>query len=582
MELETLTSRLIETATQNPENGITSYGRRSDLASATYPEVLHRAKICAAALASRDLRPRTLVGIFVPNSLNFFVCYFGCLFARLTPVTLPGPFRVGAFHDRSLQRVHSIVDQSGIAVILDGYSLDTHRFFPNCTIFEVSALVSGNDEIGKTRPVPSAEDLALIQFTSGSISRPKGVMLTHANISINVRLIVAAVNMNPSDTVNVWIPLFHDMGLMGSLAAIVSGASLRICSPDVCIIDPLRWLWKFDKSHSTITPAPHFFYRMMANAYEPTKLRGLDLSRWRVAFNGAEPIRTQDVERFLGLFGPHGFKASAMYPVYGLAESTLASLFPVYGLPPRVILGRQAFGADCPSHCADRRFISVGTALPKHEVRIIRPTNESVDFKGMPDGVGEIELRGPSIMKGYLNDIPSTQAVLSADGWLATGDLGFVFEGEIFIYGRLKETIIYRGTNYCPEDIEIIVDEVLPLPGIRIIERASFAFEICGQEWAAVAIEMKDPQHCDAIIFLRDVRAACLRKIGLEPIIFALKPRAIPKTTSGKLQRHLLGRRLQEGELTPTVVLCPDNMSVSCRSEFPWHAQGIPNAATSV
>jgi acyl-CoA synthetase (AMP-forming)/AMP-acid ligase II len=202
-------------------------------------------------------------------------------------------------------------------------------------------------------------------------------------------------------------------------------------------------------------------------------------------------------------------------------------------------------------------------------VRITRSANDSLDFEGMPAGVGEIELRGPSIMKGYLNDTPATQAVLGADGWLATGDLGFVFEGEIFVYGRLKETIIHCGTNYSPEDIEAIVDEVLAPAGVHIIERASFAFEICGQEWAAVAIEMKNPNRYDAMILLREVRATCLRKIGLEVIIFAVKPRAIPKTTSGKLQRHLLGRRLQGATLTPTAILFPDNLSLPSQLRIP-------------
>ncbi|MFC1895910.1 AMP-binding protein, partial [Thermodesulfobacteriota bacterium] len=550
--LSTVTECLDRTARCAPRNGIALYSRKKDTDFIAYADLLQCSQDFAARMIEAGYRPGTLVGMFIPTSVTFFICYFGCLFARLTPVTLAAPMRFGFFQKRAAQRMRATVKNSGLRVLLDGYGVDKGLFHPgDMETIDVRQL----PRAGKGRRVPfpavSEEDLALIQYTSGSLSQPKGVMLSNANVSANIQAITEEVAMGRDDTVNLWLPLYHDMGLVGALTAINSLANLRLCSPEVFLFDPLRWLTAFAESGSTINPSPHFFFRMLNDSYDPERAKGLDLSRWRVAFNGSEMILPQDVRRFLRLYGSHGFREETMYPVYGLAEATLGLIFPRYGSTLSFVRGVQAFGGTCPAHMAEREFISVGRAIKGHSVRIDSPNAKGEHGITLPEAVGEVMANGPSIMKGYFDDPDMTRQVLADDGWLATQDLGFEHGGSIYISGRLKEVIIHRGVNYFPEDFEETVDQCEALEELRVPVRAAFALTSEGRETIAVALEMKNPRREDGIERLLVLKGEISDLFGVDASIFWLRPRSIPRTTSGKPQRMLLAERLEKGQIEP-------------------------------
>jgi fatty-acyl-CoA synthase len=387
-----------------------------------------------------------------------------------------------------------------------------------------------------------------------------GVVLSERNISANIQSIAELTGMNPRDTLDLWIPLFHDMGLMGSLTTIICGANLRICSPSVFLADPLGWLLRFAACGGTLNPSPNFFFRMLIDDYDAERAKGLDLRRWRVAFNGAELVRAEDVERFQRVFGPHGFPPTTMFPVYGMAETSLALTFPAYGTPPRVIRGDEVFDETAPPHLRRRRYVSVGRAFPGHEITVRRLAgDEGVE---LPAQVGEIMGRGPSIMQGYAVASSAELVRPFVDGWLPTRDLGFLHDGELFILGRLDEVLVVRGANYFPEDIEALVEQSGALSGVQVIAKAGFRLEGSYREGAAggpsdesvaLAVEVKDaPDGLSER--LRRLEGDLLRELGFPVRVLALGPRSIPRTTSGKLKRLALAAMVARGELADKVV----------------------------
>jgi len=556
--LATVGECLRNTAEVAPENGIQTYSRRREEELVTYPELLHRSEAFARYLIEEGAGPGVLVGLAIPTSVELFVGFFGCLFARATPVTLSLPTRVGSSRDRGAQRLKRILVESDLDLLLDGYDLDPASLAVDGLRVRRLSDPGVGVASGGPLPRPRPDDLGLVQFTSGSLSRPKGVCLSQRSISFNIQAIVDAVEMNRTDTIDLWIPLYHDMGLMGSLTAIASQGNLRLCNPLQFLADPLGWLLRFAERRSTINPSPHFFYRMLIEAYDPDRVADLDLSSWRVGFNGAEPVRAEELERFVELYGPHGFAETTMYPVYGLAEATLAALFPRYGERPRVVHGEEAFtDAAATAWLRERRFVSVGRPLVGHEARLV-PCPDDEGLLDLPAGIGELHLRGPSITRGYLNRPEETRRLVDDDGWISTGDLAFRHDGEYFICGRIKEVVIIRGENYFPEDFEALVDRIRPSLAARVTGRAAFAYAHEETEALGLAVEL-DPETAEEERdrLLERLRGEVHELAGLAPTIFLLAPRAIPRTTSGKLQRLLLSRELESGSIVPWAFFPP-------------------------
>ncbi|WP_437906501.1 AMP-binding protein [Sorangium sp. So ce327] len=549
---DTVVDCLRRTAERSPENGVTVYDARGDKAEEKYPELLRRAQRFAFGLRRRGLAAGQRIGLYLPSSVEFFVAYFGALMARLVPVSLPVPAFGRGLSRREAQRFAAIVEDARLACLIDGAGLDGKRIVPEeqprCTFAAVAELGEGaGGELQRER----LDDPALIQYTSGSTSSPRGVVLSEQNISVNVQLIAHLVDMNPRDTIDLWIPLFHDMGLMGSLATIASGANLRVCSPSVFLMDPLGWLLRFAARGATINPSPNFFYRLLVDEYDPERARDLDLRRWRVAFNGAEMVRPADVERFQQVYGPHGFPATTMFPVYGLAEATLALTFPPLGAS-RVVQGAEVFGPDCAPRFRQRPFMSVGVPLPGHEITLRRPP-ETEQCWELPPQVGEILARGPCIMQGYTDSAGSSPSQPFVDGWLRTRDLGFVHDGHLYICGRMDEVIIVRGANYFPEDIEAFVEQSGLFEGAEITAKAAFRLDGISPDGVGLAIEVKRaPDGVEERA--RRLEGELLRQLGFRVRVIVLGQRAVPRTTSGKLKRLALAAMLAQGELSEKIV----------------------------
>ncbi|HEX6074952.1 MAG TPA: AMP-binding protein, partial [Micromonosporaceae bacterium] len=295
--------------------------------------------------------------------------------------------------------------------------------------------------------------LAVLQYTSGSTSAPKGVQLTERNVIAGIHPITYDTAWEPAiDVLGVWIPLFHDMGLFGALGAMVRGSGVCLWTPAEFVKRPLTWLRSFAASPATALASPNFFFDYLTTAAAVGSVAGLDLSRWRIAFNGAEQVRWATVTEFTERFAPLGFRPATMYPVYGLAETTLPVTFPTIGdLPHKRDLDRRDLGAGA----GERSVVCVGKPVTGLEVRI-----DAVAAGPRPAGVGpaigEVQVRGGAVMAGYLN-VPAAEQPFTVDGWLKTGDLGFLDEHGLYITGRAKDMIVVNGENYYAEDIEELV-----------------------------------------------------------------------------------------------------------------------------
>jgi len=394
-------------------------------------------------------------------------------------------------------------------------------------------------------------DLALVQFSSGTTLDPKPVALTHAAVLANVRAISAIVRQAGADIVEhgvSWLPLYHDMGLIGCvLLALDEPASLTLIPPELFIARPAVWLRALSRTRAPVSAAPNFAYALCTERIRDEEMAGVDLSHWRFALNGAEPVSAATLRKFVARFGRWGLRPEALTPVYGLAEAALAVTFSDWRRPFRTArFDRDALAGGRVVPADDGvELVSVGRPVHGMEVRV--PTGT----------VGPILTRGPSIMAGYLHQ-PERTATALVDGWLDTGDLGFLHEGELYICGRAKDVIILRGRKYAPHDIEQVLDTV---PGVRPGSAAALSHrsEDAESERLVVFVEARTP-----VPDLADrCRQAILAATGLDAaLIVLLLPGRLPRTSSGKVRRAETLRRWLGG----TLVDSPDG--VGMRPEY--------------
>jgi acyl-CoA synthetase (AMP-forming)/AMP-acid ligase II len=409
------------------------------------------------------------------------------------------------------------------------------------------------------RPVPLVpDDTALLQYTSGSTGAQKGVELSHRNILSNVHAMGLGMRCRPYVDVSCsWLPLCHDMGLIGGLfTSMYWQMILVMLSPQAFIGDPKRWLWTFHHHQVTLSTAPNFAYELCARRIPEEELAGLDLSSWRLALNGAEPVAMASLDAFATRFEKHGFRRDAFFPVYGLAESTLAVTFPVPNAPlitdvvERDGLETRGVAVPAEAESATLHVVSVGRPIDGAHVRVV-----DAEGRVLPDRqVGELETRGPSVMKGYFR-APEASARTLRDGWLRTGDLAYLVDGNLFIAGREKDLIITRGRNYYPHDLEAAVER---LPGVRTGCTAAFGVpdETTGTESVVLLVETKVEREAtpsQAAALIETIQKALSTAIGLRADqVVLLPPRTLPRTTSGKLQRREARRRFLAGTLLTT------------------------------
>jgi len=522
-----------------------------------------RATAIAAALQARVPRGSRVLLVF-PNDHHYVTAFFGCLYAGMIAVPVYPPASSRRQH---LQRLFGIVRDATPSVVLTLTSLApvvraalAELSVAAATSVAVVATDADDAEPGLFRPVAHAtDDLALLQYTSGSTSTPKGVMVSHGNLIANSTAIRAAFGFVADDVIVSWLPLFHDMGLIGGmLQSIFSKLPLVLFSPEHFGGSPVRWLRAVSRFGGTVSGGPDFAYRMCVERVTPAQLEGVELSSWRVAFSGSEPIRAGTLTAFADRFAPAGFSAKAQYGCYGLAEATLFVSGPARGagttiarFDARALASDQARVAE-----AGRALVGCGAARPDHDVAVVDPSSGAAVAAGQ---VGEIFVRGPSVTAGYWRNPEATREawVERAGGvYLRTGDLGFLHGGELFVTGRRKDLMIVRGHNLYPQDIEqTIADEIDVIRKGRI---AAFAVDGDDGERLGVAAELShSAKKLVAPELLGRLMSEAVAEVHGEPLalILLLEPGTLPLTTSGKLRRGACLAAWRDQSLVPFAVI---------------------------
>lgn len=555
----------------------------------TYEQLDRRARVIAVALADRGVRPGDRAILLYPPGLDFITAFFGAIYAGVIAVPCYPPHRLQLA--RSLPRLTAIVANADPSVVL-------------CTAEVAADLSAGVAHVPTLHAVPwittdtladdaidtwkepdvDASTVAFLQYTSGSTAAPRGVMVTHSNLLHNLA-VANYVEQNDSDSVSVsWLPVIHDMGLIeGVLEPAYAGYPAYLMSPATFLQRPFRWLRAITKYRATNSGGPNFAYDLCARKVNAEQRETLDLSSWRVAYNGAEPIRSETLTVFHRTFRDCGFRWKSFYPVYGLAESTLVvtsgrrSYEPVFLDADASALSRGRIEGASPNGPFRRvSLVSSGPPTFGAHVLIVDP---DTCRRCAPSEVGEIWLSSPSVTKGYWRREEETSqtfvAMLADDGsgpYLRTGDLGVLINGELFVTGRLKDLLIVRGFKHYPQDLELTVER--QHPAIRPGCVAVFALE-AHDEHIAVAAEL-DPRRLDISrtnpaeflalsSLLREGKDAISDLIGricqavaeihgvqLHTVAL-LKPGALPKTSSGKIQHRACAQALSGGQLAEVV-----------------------------
>ena len=522
----------------------------------SYGKLLASASNVAAGLVSAGLRRNETVAIMLPTSPQFFYAFFGVMLAGGIAVPIYPPARpdkieeyvrrqVGILRNAEVRFLISFEAARRVSELL---RLNLPSMLGVTTVEELSA--SG----ARLQPgTIDAAEAAFIQYTSGSTGDPKGVVLTQSNLLANIRGIGWAVNVQPSDIVVSWLPLYHDMGLIGSwLYSVYYALPITILSPLAFLSRPEKWLWALHDSRGTLCPAPNFSYELCARKIPDSAIEGLDLSAWRVAINAGEAVLPDTLERFERRFKPYGFRAESFVPCYGLAESSVALAFPPINRRPVIDrIRRDVFeseGKAVPAPPEEKnvlRFVANGRPLPEHEIKV-------VDEEGRELGEriqGRVLFRGPSKTSGYFRNPKATAAVTTEDGWMDSGDLGYWANGEIHITGRAKDLIIKSGRNIVPQEVEMAAAEV---PEVRRGCVAAFGRRDpeLGTEQLVVVAETRVANRAD----LDRIEAEIVERVGLAigippDKVELVAPQSIPKTSSGKIRRNETRLLYERGEL---------------------------------
>jgi 1-acyl-sn-glycerol-3-phosphate acyltransferase len=513
----------------------------------TFDGLDRRARNVAAGLRDLGVGPGQAVGIMLPTCLDYFAAFYGAQMAGAIPVPLYPPARKSQIEDH-LRRQAGILTTSQASVLLTFPEVLPLARLLRAQLPGLRKVVTVSELSGDGGALPEVKDsdIAFLQFTSGSTGNPKGVTLTHANLLANLRSIGKAVEMGPEDVVVSWLPLYHDMGLIGSwMGSLYFGLPLVLMSPLSFLARPSRWLWAIHRHRGTLSPAPNFAYELCVGKVEEAEIEGLDLSSWRYALNGAELVSPEIMRRFTERYAPYGFDPKAMAPVYGLAENSLGLAFTPLGRGPVVdTVDRETFqktGRAVPvpptpsDHPNALRFVSAGVPVPDHEIRIVDEGGNEVGERQE----GRLEFRGPSATSGYYRN-PEATAKLIRDprtGWVDSGDRAYIAGGEVYITGRVKDIIIRAGRNLYPHELE---EAVGGIPGIRKGGVAVFgaADPESGTERVVVLAETRE-QDEEALERLRQaIQEVAIDLLGTPADDVVLAPaHAVPKTSSGKVRR---------------------------------------------
>jgi fatty-acyl-CoA synthase len=504
------------------------------------------ARAMAAELQARGVAPGDHVALLSPTSRALVTAVQAVWLCGATTVVLPLPMRLGSI-DEFVAQTRGRVRNADVTLVLADAELAP--FMGDATDGDPPMVLLGDVHPGPGRATAASYDrprddldaLAILQFTSGSTSDPKGVMLPHRTLGANLDAIAEAARLDPEDDVLVsWLPLYHDMGLVGLLTLPMStGADLVLGAPQDFMAGPARWIEWLSTYGGTATAGPNFSYVLAARALR--RMSGIDLSRLRLALNGAEPIDPSTVEAFCEAGAPHGLRPGSAFCAFGMAEVAIGGTFPEPGAGMRTdcvdrrVLETEKYAAPVPvDHPSSRRLALLGRPVPGLEIRVVDPhTGDRLRDRE----VGELELRGTSVTPGYYNR-PDANAELFRDGWLRSGDLAYLLDGELVMCGRIKDVIIVGGRNVFPEDVERALVNV---DGVRAGNVIAFGIEDDGKEGLVVVAEAaKTVEADDTPTVRRSVSERVRQAVGLPAKdIVLVAPGTLPKTSSGKLQRSL-------------------------------------------
>jgi acyl-CoA synthetase (AMP-forming)/AMP-acid ligase II len=549
--------------------GLEFVDRRERSTHLSWAELARRADARAASLRALGVEPGDRVALVFPTGEEFFEAFFGTLAAGAVPAPLYPPVRLGRLPEYH-RRTGAMIEAAGARLVLAdrrvrrllGRAVEIARPALGClTLDDLPTTPPGSTLPDPTGPSP--DDLGLVQFSSGTTVDPKPVALTHRALLAQTR---ALNSFWPDDDDIVhrgvsWLPLYHDMGLVGCVfPALERGTSLTLLGPELFVARPALWLRALSRAGRdavVVSPAPNFAYGLCVEKIRDEELDGVDLSNWRVALNGAEAVSPCTLDAFARRFAPWGFRREALTPVYGLSEAALAVTFSDLSAPfsarrferDSLVVGRTARPAQAATDGGDpRELVSVGRPLPGFTVEI-----RDEDGRALPDGtVGRLWVSGPSLMDRYLGRPEATARAL-VDGWLDTGDLGFVEDGELFLTGRAKDVVIVRGANYGPEEIETAATSA---QGARVGCAVATSLVADGPEGGDTEALLVFVERDRSASVARDdelataVRREVLSRVGVAPDrVLVLEPGTLPRTSSGKLRRGETVRRHLAGEL---------------------------------
>jgi acyl-CoA synthetase (AMP-forming)/AMP-acid ligase II len=535
--------------------------------SLTYQELDQQARAIAVQLQKMGASQERVLLLY-PTGLEFISAFWGCLYAGSVaiPAPMPDPIRM----KRALPRLEALIKDARALFVLTparNYSQLREMSLQFSEEFKtVNWIIS--DQIpyqlaqNWQQPDLNGDSLAYLQYTSGSTSTPKGVMVTHGNLMHHCAYLQEAWGYSPESVAATWVPHFHDYGLVdGLIQPLYVGIQCYLMSPVAFYMRPIRWLQAISQYRVTHSQGPNFAYEHCLNRSKPEEYRTLDLGSWQTASNGAEPIRPETIERFIATFEPYGFRQEALYPAYGMAEATLLIATKRHGEAPAVLTvladaleKNRIVVSSIEQEKGVRSLVSCGPPIGEFKAVIANPETLT---QCQPSEVGEIWVSDPSVTAGYWNRDEQTKqtfcAYLADSGegpFLRTGDLGFLQEGELFITGRIKDVIIIRGRNHYPQDIELTVEK--SHPALRPSHGAAFGLAIKGEERVIVVqeVERSYQRRLDVEEVVGNMREAVRDEHELQLYtVILIKAGSIPKTSSGKIQRSTCRSQFLAGTL---------------------------------
>ena len=552
---KTLVDVLGHKCRQNPSRLAYSFTHETINQSWTYRQLSAHVYAIAA-----ELQVRKAVGervfLFYPPGLDFIAAFFGCLAAGAIAVPAYPP-KGNRTKDRNLRQILAIIADANPRYALVSQSIfrNLGPALPNLPQLKhldwiVSDLLEESQGNDYQTPELASDQLAFLQYTSGSTGNPKGVMVSHGNLLANSEMIRNAFGTNEHTTCVGWLPLYHDMGLIGNvIQPLYSGFACHLMSPAAFVASPFRWLSLITKHRAVVSGGPNFAYEHCVNRIDQTQMQGLDLTSWKLAFNGSEPIQAETMARFSRAFAPSGFRHDSHFPCYGMAETTLM----ISGCSPKKepttrrvaeeALAQHRIALQTDSQGKSRLLVSSGPPAKGLMVEVVHPQTRQ---RCKPLEVGEIWVQGPSVAQGYWDQPQLTRHSFKAQIeddphgglFLRTGDLGFVLEGEIYITGRSKDLIILRGRNLYPQDIERAVQ--VNVPGMRKGAGAAFTVEGEGEQKLVIAQEVSRThlRKIDVDRAMNQIRLAVFKhqEVRVHTVVL-VSPGGCPKTTSGKIRR---------------------------------------------